>query len=131
MYKRKTALVLICVFVILSVMACGNQEPAPTLDKGDSLLIVDMEILKYPDTVVYVANKDSVLDLSGIEVEYTTKGGVKSTTHSFSISANTYVDFAEPGIYIVTLEAALGKCQFPVQVVNIDELEKRKQIVSK
>lgn len=83
--------------------------------------VVDQYIVAYP-RVVYVAGKDTQLDLEDGTVGITTKSGAQresAMTDRYmveSITAN--VNFNIPGIYTVTMVCYGEELQFPVQVID-------------
>lgn len=110
--KRAFVLIL-SIVLIISVSGC---------DSG--LLIVGMEIEKYPDRIVYYAGIDEELDLTGGVINYLLKAKIKSTVdmsddlrmRHINISHN--IDFDKPGVYVVELERAGAVCKFPIQVIQ-------------
>ena len=86
------------------------------------LEIMGMEIVNYPDRLIYVANKDNELDLSGGEIEFILKDKAAQSIDPMTeeeMEIRHDIDFSKPGVYIVTLyRHDDAKVQFPIQVVD-------------
>ncbi len=89
------------------------------------MLIVDIEIGKFPDKIVYIANVDTELDIAGATIITHLKQG---TTYEMDIADDDFctfeydVNFTKPGVYEIVVVRAGIRNKFPIQVVDIDEL---------
>ena len=88
----------------------------------EGLRIIGMEIINYPDKLIYVANKDNELDLSGGEIELILKDKAAQSIDPMTEEEMEIlhdIDFSKPGVYIVTLyRNDDANVQFPIQVVD-------------
>lgn len=112
---KKSAGVII-VFLLLLLSGCDN-----------GLRIVEISIYQYPERIVYFIGQDNEIDLTGLKIT------VKSSDGNYYIAAPTdddfydmfsvidNVDFDTAGIYLVYIERAGLKCQFPIEVLDKDE----------
>ena len=91
--------------------------------------IVNIDIIEFPDKIIYIANHDSSIDMSGCILRFTIKNGDKIDERFENdkwcrIEHN--VDFNSPGIYEINILRSYGKNTFsykiPIQVVDIDKL---------
>lgn len=114
MDRVKRIIILILVMIVL--VGC---EPK----------LLSLNIQEYPDKIVYVANQDSELDLSGLVIVYLAEGGVEYVNNYVkdkSVLDDDLVilheiDFDIPGVYIVTLKHGYMSCTFPIQVIDIND----------
>ncbi len=84
------------------------------------LEIVDSRIDRYPNRIVYFANRDVDIDLSGGIITIQTKEGTSYTydmDDEEKVIAEHSIDFSKPGVYQVELT---GQLSFPIQVVDTD-----------
>ena len=88
----------------------------------ESLRIMGMEIVNYPDRLIYVANKDNELDLSGGEIKFIYKDKTIESKEQMAeeqVEILHDIDFSKLGVYIVTVyRHDDAKIQFPIQVVD-------------
>ena len=100
------------------------------------LVITGIDIVKYPDRIVYIAGIDDSIDLSGGVVNIMTRAyperrdpmddprwGNFRVTHS--------INFNEPGVYIITLATGGDdkyRISFPIQVIDKDYINDRLEI---
>ncbi len=115
--NMKRLLILGLVFCIFGLF-CG-------CDAG--LAIVDLEIITFPERIVYVAGVDDTIDLTGgtcgLILAQTPEGehGIPVEMTEWRLTISDNVDFSTPGVYTVRVAIHNGEYQeFPVQV--IDEL---------
>lgn len=101
------------VFFFLSITLTGCDA---------SLEIMGMEVLNYPNRLVYIANKDNELDLSGGEFKFIYKDkriDSKEQMAGDQAKIQHDIDFSKPGVYIVTIyRHDDAQIQFPIQVVD-------------
>jgi len=93
----------------------------------EGLRIVGLEVEKYPDRLIYVANIDDSLDLSGGEVRILLKDksieSISKMTDEKELEIKHNIDFGTPGIYIVVLyRHEDAQVQFPIQVISKEKL---------
>lgn len=113
----KKILLLIVFGIVLSICSC---------DAG--LEIIDMEIVNYPNKIVYYMGIDDELDFTGGSIKYFHKE--KTTAISdmekeigFTINVIHNVDFNTPGVYVVELyRNNKANVKFPVQVIDTNNL---------
>ena len=98
--------------------------------------IVDIRLGKYPDRIVYVANVDTEIDLSGCSYILKTKDGQiyedAYNEKSWQFAIQSDVDFTTSGVYEVKLfrgTTEVGK--FPVQVIGEEYINERKNAAEK
>ena len=110
---KKHLLIILLTFIILSLTAC---------DSG--LLITEISIKKYPERIVYYANIDTELDMTGCEVEINTKEGTKSVVNVLSDEFDMYytvtesIDFNKSGVYKVIISRGDLSCSFAIEVID-------------
>jgi len=108
---KKICRILILIVLLSALTGC---------DEG--LRIIGMEIVNYPDKLIYVANKDDKLDLSGGKIELILKDKAAQSIDPMTEEEMEIlhdIDFSKPGIYIVTLyRNDDAKVEFPIQVVD-------------
>lgn len=108
---RKIIALVVTILFIIIVMGC---------DSG--LKIVGMEIKQYPNKIVYFAEIDNKLDLTGGFVNYILINKSKSSSDmiNHSITVTHDIDFNKPGVYVVKLERhPTAVCEFPIQVIEL------------
>ena len=89
-------------------------------------IVTGVEIIQYPDKLIYIVGVDDSLDLTGGIVNYKyKKGGTESemeddSYENYTISHN--IDFYTPGVYKVNLLARGDKSmvldKFAIQVID-------------
>ena len=114
---KKTILILFSIFMILCLSACEYSNE-----------VINVTIGKFPDRIVYIADVDTELDLTGCTMIIETRD---RSIHEQAFVADQWckavhnVDFSTAGVYDVSLmidnEAI---CRIPVQVVDMDFFEK-------
>jgi len=115
--KKYFILVIISTLIIL----CGCDE---------GLLIVDMEIEKYPDKICYFMGIDNKIDLTGGKIKYYFKEDtyeIRDMNDEIVLSVEVVhnVDFNKAGVYVVKLkrnEHAI--VEYPIQVVDLEKVNR-------
>jgi hypothetical protein len=96
------------------------------------LAIVDMELITFPDKLLYVALVDDLLILDGGTVEIITKDRkasyVVSMCNEWEVKTHHNIDFNKEGIYVVNIvrgdpSSPIAYVSFPVQVVTQEEYD--------
>ena len=107
------------IVVIMLVLLCFLLSGC---DAG--LEIVGMEIHTYPKKLIYEAEVDTELDLTGGKIYFILRQGTKSEESMYydAITITHDIDFNKPGIYVVTLSRHRGVTQFEIEVVNPEDL---------
>jgi hypothetical protein len=111
---KKGIAFLIVVLLLASVLLAGCE---------DGLAIVGMEIGSYPDRIVYVAGKDTKVDLDGGIMTNILKSGERGSSVKMddpTITETDQINFSKPGVYRVSLSRGNVSCQFPIQVIDKD-----------
>jgi len=113
--KRILGLIL-----VLSMLAFSGCEY--------SLLIVAIEIEKYPDKIAYIVGHDSELDLTGCIVNRISRQGSKDSHDLMAeyswFEINYDIDFNTPGVYVVDIILPVSPilfCSFAIEVVDISK----------
>jgi len=99
---KKLFLFILCLMCIATLNSCGWE-----LALVEGLEIAYMEVGRLPDRIVYMANIDTELDLSGLTLKETLINGdtgeysitLEWFEKYYSISHN--IDFTQPGVYEV------------------------------
>jgi hypothetical protein len=92
------------------------------------LEVKDISISKYPERIIYIVGEDKELDLTGCEIEVTTKSGIKSIEkmddehfrNLYTIQED--VNYNKAGVYKINILRHKSSCSFAIQVVNKDDL---------
>jgi len=124
MTKKVTRLFILSLLVLFSLVFIVG------CDAG--LEIIGMEIVKYPDRLIYVANVDNTLDVSGGEIRLLLKDkSVESIAPMSGDEAEIRhnIDFDTPGIYVVTLyRHDDAQAQFPIQVISKEQMREMLEV---
>jgi hypothetical protein len=106
---KKIVIVWLSILLIITGSGCDS-----------SLEIVGMEIVQYPNKIVYFSGVDKELDLTGGVVNYILKGKSKTTADMWDkyITVSHNIDFNKPGVYVVELKRHNTSCKFPIQVID-------------
>lgn len=111
-FKKLCLLLMLC-FLMAALSSC--EFP-----------ISDMEIVQYPDKLVYVTGKDTQLDLTGGRIRHCVLWESKSgdsvpMSREYLTEIEENIDFNTPGVYVVRLiQTDDIFCEFAVQVVSPD-----------
>ncbi len=122
---RKKISILTLIILLFFVTSCEY-----------GLVITGIDIVKYPDRIVYIAGIDDSIDLSGGIVNIKTRDNpegrdpmVEPRRGNFRVTHS--INFNEPGVYIITLATGGDdkyKMSFPVQVIDKDYVNDRLEI---
>jgi hypothetical protein len=94
------------------------------------LRIVGLELVTYPDKLLYVVGIDSELNLEGGTIAIVTKDDEKNGNRfpepmdTLGINVKHDIDFTKEGIYVVHFERAGYGVSFPVQVLSVESIER-------
>jgi len=113
---KKTIVACSIVAILIFLFSCDS-----------SLEITKISIAKYPDKIAYVIGRDTSLDISGCEIQVTTKGGpgsIQSMDDEFERSYYDIIetiDFNKEGVYEVVLSRGSSlTCSFAIEVIKAD-----------
>lgn len=114
----KKSLLIVITFAIIALFCSCD----------DGLLIVDFEISKLPDKLIYLQNIDNSIDLTGGEVLLKLQAGTESlhsmTDHYITKIDDSSVDFSKEGLYYVEIYIHNDKSQrFPIIVASKERLQ--------
>ena len=112
---------LLVVCIIISIFLCLYSG----CDSG--LVITDIDIITYPDKLIYIVGEDVSLNLSGGVVRLKTREG-STTDVGMRAYANEInepirilhnINFKNPGVYTVLIvQYSNIRCSFPIQVIE-------------
>lgn len=101
--------ILLFILLLLFLSACDSEFE-----------VVDIEIVDYPETIVYNVGHDSGLDLNGGRVKLTDRTGQGYLVDMSELINITHaINFNQEGVYVVELQVSEKvKCKFPIQVIK-------------
>ena len=91
------------------------------------LRTVGMQIISYPDRLVYIKGVDTGLDLRGGVYRVEQRDGycydcdMNDEKLTYTLNKFRNIDFNRPGIYRVSIESSEFECFFPIQVVSPED----------
>ena len=118
MVKRALQMCLALCFLFATTFLCSCD---------DGLKMVGIEIVSYPDRLVYVKDVSTELDLNGGVYRIERKDGycydcnMSEYIPGHSVGISSHVDFSREGIYCIALGSNRFECDFPVQVVSPED----------
>jgi len=92
-----------------------------------SLRIIGMKLISYPDKLIYIANKDNSLELTGGEVQFILADksiiSIEPMTDEMQMDIIHEIDFSTPGVYIVRVyRHDSAYVEFPILVISEQQL---------
>lgn len=100
--------ILLFILLLLFLSACDSEFE-----------VVDIEIVDYPETIVYNVGHGSGLDLSGGLVKLTDRTKQGCLVDMSELLIEYAINFNQEGVYVVELQVSEKvRCKFPIQVIK-------------